>query len=65
MHISMSMIQVKWCVPQAIGVTTGVEVFNEILDTFCPSYETDPDTLSDKARVQILRAIGVAIVNKR
>jgi hypothetical protein len=47
---------------QAIGVTTAVEVFNEIMDTFCPLYEEDPATLSDKARVQILRAIGVAIV---
>jgi len=47
---------------QAIGVTTGVEVFNEIMDKFCPLYEDDPETLSEKARVQILRAIGVAIV---
>eukprot|EP01043_Picozoa_sp_COSAG02_P014829 COSAG02_NODE_618_length_19461_cov_39.117447_6_plen_1075_part_00 len=47
---------------QAIGVTTSVEVFNEIMDTFCPRYEDDPSTLSEKARVQILRAIGVAIV---
>ena len=47
---------------QAIGVTTSVEVFNEIMDTFCPEYENDPSSLSDKARVQILRAIGVAIV---
>ena len=47
---------------QAIGVTTSVEVFNEIMDTFCPTYEDDPASLSDSARVQILRAIGVAIV---
>jgi len=47
---------------QAIGVTTSVEVFNEIMDTFCPVYEENPSSLSDKARVQILRAIGVAIV---
>jgi hypothetical protein len=47
---------------QAIGVTTSVEVFNEIMDTFCPLYEDDPDTLSDTAKIQILRAIGVAIV---
>jgi hypothetical protein len=47
---------------QAIGVTTSVEVFNEIMDTFCPKYEEDPSSLSETARVQILRAIGVAIV---
>ena len=47
---------------QAIGVTTSVEVFNEIMDTFCPEYEKDSSSLSEKARVQILRAIGVAIV---
>ena len=32
------------------------------MDTFCPVYEENPSSLSDKARVQILRAIGVAIV---
>jgi Ca2+-binding EF-hand superfamily protein len=47
---------------QAIGVTTSVEVFNEIMDTFCPMYEDEPETLSDMAKIQILRAIGVAIV---
>jgi hypothetical protein len=47
---------------QAIGVTTSVEVFNEVMDTFCPMFEDDPSSLSEKARVQILRAIGVAIV---
>ena len=47
---------------QAIGVTTSVEVFNEIMDRFCPMYEEDPSSLSEKAKVQILRAIGVAIV---
>ena len=55
-----------WSVPaqeiRAIGVTTGVEVFNDIMDTFCPAYEADPATLSENARIQILRAIGVAIV---
>jgi hypothetical protein len=29
------------------------------MDTFCPSYEDNPGTLSEIARVQILRAIGV------
>lgn len=47
---------------QAIGVTTSVEVFNEIMDTFCPLYEDDPGSLSEIAKIQILRAIGVAIV---
>lgn len=47
---------------QAIGVTTSVEVFNEIMDKFCPLYESDPSTLSETAKVMILRAIGVAIV---
>ena len=47
---------------RAIGVTTSVEVFNEIMDTFLPMYESEPAYLSEKARVQILRAIGVAIV---
>lgn len=39
-----------------------MEVFNEIMDTFCPEYEKNPESLSEKAREQILRAIGVAIV---
>ena len=45
-----------------IGVTTAVEVFNDIFDTFCPIYESEPESLSEIARVQVLRAIGVAIV---
>ena len=47
---------------RAIGVITAPEVFNEIMDTFCPQYESDPTSLSEIARVQILRAIGVGIV---
>ncbi len=43
-------------------MTTAVECFNEVMDTFCPGFESDPSTLSEIARVQILRAIGVAIV---
>lgn len=31
-------------------------------DTFCPIYESNPDSLSETAKIQILRAIGVAIV---
>ena len=46
---------------RAIGVTTSVEVFNEIMDLYLPMYETNPSTLSKLARVQLLRAIGVAI----
>ena len=46
---------------RAIGVTTSVEVFNDIVDRFLPMYEGDPKTLSKLARVQMLRAIGVAI----
>ena len=38
---------------RAIGVTTSVEVFNEIMDTFCPDYEKNPTSLSDMARVQV------------
>ena len=47
---------------RAFGVTTSVEVFNEIIDTFIPEYETNPKVLPYKVKVQILRAIGVAIV---
>ena len=36
----------------------------QIMDTFCPAYESDSSTLSDKARIQLLRAIGVAVVNR-
>lgn len=43
-------------------VLQSVEVFNEIMDTFCPEYEKNPSSLSEKAREQILRGIGVAIV---
>ena len=43
-------------------MTTAVECFNEVMDTFCPLFEDDPLSLSETARVQILRAIGVAIV---
>lgn len=46
---------------RAIGVTTSVEVFNEIMDRFLPMYEGNPTTLPQIARIQILRAIGVAI----
>jgi hypothetical protein len=46
---------------RAIGVTTSVEVFNEVVDLYLPMYENDPKTLSKIARVQMLRAIGVAI----
>jgi hypothetical protein len=81
-HAIMKGAEVK-----AIGVTTGVEVFNEIMvcplvcappgwnrcishdtalwfpqDTFCPLYESNPSSLSETAKIQILRAIGVAIV---
>eukprot|EP01043_Picozoa_sp_COSAG02_P067801 COSAG02_NODE_11028_length_1809_cov_1.187135_2_plen_167_part_01 len=31
-------------------------------DTFCPLYESNPSSLSEMAKIQILRAIGVAIV---
>ena len=47
---------------RAIGVTTSVEAFGEIIDKYCPQYEANPSSLSQVARVQILRAIGVAIV---
>ena len=56
-HVIMRNAEIR-----AFGVTTGVEVFNEIIDIFCPAYEEEPETLSETARVQILRAIGVAIV---
>lgn len=49
---------------RAIGVTTTIEVFNEIIDTFVPGYVSNSAVLSQKARVQLLRAIGVAIVKK-
>ena len=45
-----------------LAVLQSVEVFNEIMDTFCPEYESNPSSLSELAREQILRAIGVAIV---
>ena len=47
---------------RAIGVSTGIEVFNDIMDTFCPNFEADRSSLSDLASVQLLRAIGVGIV---
>ena len=34
------------------------------MDTFCPGYESDPSSLSEKACIQLLRAIGVAVVNR-
>ena len=78
---------------RAIGVTTTVEVFNEIIDTFFPGYVAAPcalclsvslslsvslclshtlsvslclstAVLSEKARLQLLRAIAIAIVKK-
>lgn len=49
---------------RAIGVTTSIEVFNEIILKFFPGYVVDTSVLSEKARVQLLRAIGVAIVKK-
>ena len=56
-HAIMRRVEIR-----ALGVTTAVEVFNDIFDTFCPMYEADPDSLSEIARVQVLRSIGVAIV---
>ena len=56
-HAIMRRVEIR-----AIGVTTAVEVFNDIFDTFCPMYESDPSSLSEIARIQVLRAIGVAIV---
>eukprot|EP01050_Picozoa_sp_SAG11_P004220 SAG11_NODE_263_length_11526_cov_23.830314_4_plen_1064_part_00 len=53
---------VKQSENRAIGVTTGVEVFNDIIDRFCPTYTKQVSSLSNIARLQILRAIGVAIV---
>jgi hypothetical protein len=58
-HVIMKNAEIR-----AFGVTTGVEVFNEIIDTYCPSYESIPASLSQQAKVQILRAIGIAIVKK-
>ena len=43
-------------------VRRSVEVFNEILDTFCPLYEHNPASLSEPTKIQFLRAIGVAVV---
>ena len=40
-HVIMKNAEIR-----AFGVTTSVEVFNEILDTYCPLYEADPSTLS-------------------
>eukprot|EP01051_Picozoa_sp_SAG22_P002652 SAG22_NODE_120_length_19227_cov_7.584013_16_plen_1054_part_00 len=56
-HAIMRKAQIR-----AIGVTTSIEVFNDIVDTFCPMYETDTSSLSEAAKIQFLRAIGVAIV---
>ena len=39
-----------------------LQVFNEIMDRRCPRYDANPASLSEKARMQILRGIGVAIV---
>ena len=56
-HVIMKNAEIR-----AFGVTTSVEVFNDILDTYCPRYEKEPETLSDHCKVQMLRAIGVSIV---
>ena len=56
-HVIMRNAEIR-----AFGVTTSVEVFNEILDEYCPEYEKNPKSLSDTCKVQMLRAIGVAIV---
>ena len=58
-HVIMKNAEIR-----AFGVTTGVEVFNEIIDVYCPNYEGDPTSMSDRCKKQILRAIGVAIVKK-
>ena len=47
---------------RAVGVTTAIEVFNDILDKFCPSFEREPTSLTQNARIQMLRAIGIAVV---
>ena len=58
-HVIMKNAEIR-----AFGVTTGVEVFNEILDVYCPSYESNPSSMSDRCKKQILRSVGVAIVKK-
>eukprot|EP01050_Picozoa_sp_SAG11_P006516 SAG11_NODE_508_length_8874_cov_5.205812_6_plen_279_part_00 len=56
-HAIMRRVEIR-----TVGVTSAVEVFNDIFDTFCPMYEADGSSLSEIARIQVLRAIGVAIV---
>ena len=56
-HVIMKNAEIR-----AFGVTTSVEVFNDILDEYCPLYEKQPESMSEKCKIQMLRAIGVAIV---
>jgi len=56
-HVIMKNAEIR-----AFGVTTSVEVFNDIIDTYCPQFEQEPASMSEKCKVQMLRAIGVAIV---
>lgn len=56
-HVIMKNAEIR-----AFGVTTSVEVFNDIMDEYCPRYEKEPATLSEICKVQMLRAIGVSIV---
>lgn len=58
-------IMMKGTQMRAIGCITGMEVFNEIIDSYIPMYEIDnKKVLSEVGKIQILRTIGVAIVKQ-
>lgn len=56
-HVIINQAQVR-----GIGVYTSIEVFNELMDTFFPDKDGGVAAVSTFGKVQICRAIGVAII---
>ena len=56
-HVIINQAQLR-----GIGVYTSVEVFNELMDTFFPDKGGGVDAISTFAKIQICRAVGVAII---
>jgi Ca2+-binding EF-hand superfamily protein len=56
-HVIINQAQIR-----GFGVYTSIEVFNELMDTFFPDKDGGVDSLSTFGKIQICRAVGVAII---
>jgi hypothetical protein len=58
-HVIINQAQIR-----GFGVYTSIEVFNELMDTFFPDTDGGVDALSTFGKIQICRAVGVAIIKQ-